>query len=71
MSILEFAHKIIALSGSRSSIVFVQPEDARVRDDPKVRKPDITRARTLLGWQPQVSLEEGLRRTIEWFRTRI
>jgi dTDP-glucose 4,6-dehydratase len=71
MSILEFANKIIALSGSRSSIVFVQPEDARVRDDPKVRKPDITRARTLLGWQPQVSLEEGLRRTIEWFRTRI
>ncbi|PWH15053.1 MAG: NAD-dependent dehydratase [Ardenticatenia bacterium] len=71
MSILEFAHKIIALSGSRSPIVFVQPEDARVRDDPKVRRPDITRARTLLGWQPQVSLEEGLRRTIEWFRTRI
>lgn len=71
MSILEFAHKIITLSGSRSSIVFVQPEDVRVRDDPKVRKPDITRARTLLGWQPQVSLEEGLRRTIEWFRTRI
>ncbi|MGC8879173.1 MAG: UDP-glucuronic acid decarboxylase family protein [Anaerolineae bacterium] len=70
MSILEFAHKIIALSGSRSPIVFVQPEDARVRDDPKVRRPDITRARTLLGWQPQVSLEEGLRRTIEWFRTR-
>lgn len=71
MSILEFAHRIIALSGSCSSIVFVQPEDARVRDDPKVRRPDITRARTLLGWQPQVSLEEGLRRTIEWFRTRI
>ena len=71
MSILEFAHKIIALSGSRSSIVFVQPEDARVRDDPKVRKPDITRARTLLGWQPQVSLEEGLLRTIEWFRHRV
>ncbi len=71
MSILEFAHKIVALTGSRSPIVFVQPEDARVRDDPKVRKPDITRARTLLGWQPQVSLEEGLRRTIEWFRDRV
>ncbi|MGQ9501084.1 MAG: UDP-glucuronic acid decarboxylase family protein [Anaerolineae bacterium] len=71
MSILEFAHKIIALSGSRSSIVFVQPEDLRVRDDPKVRKPDITRAHTLLGWQPQVSLEEGLLRTIEWFRNRV
>ncbi|MCS7260977.1 MAG: SDR family oxidoreductase [Anaerolineae bacterium] len=71
MSILEFAHKIIALSGSRSSVVLVQPQDARVRDDPKMRRPDITRARTLLGWQPQVSLEEGLRRTIEWFRTRI
>jgi nucleoside-diphosphate-sugar epimerase len=40
-------------------------------DDPKVRQPDITRARTLLGWEPHVSLEEGLTSTIEYFRTRV
>ncbi len=71
MTILEFAHKIIELTGSASSIILVQPEDARVRDDPKVRKPDIARARTLLGWEPKVSAEEGLRHTIEWFADRV
>jgi dTDP-glucose 4,6-dehydratase len=71
MTVLEFARKIIALTGSRSPITFVQPEDSRVRDDPKVRQPDITRARTLLGWEPRVSVDEGLQRTIEWFRHRI
>jgi dTDP-glucose 4,6-dehydratase len=40
-------------------------------DDPKVRQPDITRARTLLGWEPQVTLEQGLPRTLESFRTRL
>jgi dTDP-glucose 4,6-dehydratase len=40
-------------------------------DDPKVRKPDIARARELLGWEPRVSLEDGLGRTIEWFRTKM
>ena len=71
MTVLEFARRIIALTGSRSPITFVQPEDSRVRDDPKVRQPDITRARTLLGWEPQVSVDEGLQRTIEWFHHRI
>jgi len=71
MTVLEFARKIIELTGSQSPITRVQPEDVRVRDDPKVRQPDITRARTLLGWEPQVSVDEGLQRTIEWFRNRI
>jgi dTDP-glucose 4,6-dehydratase len=71
MTILEFAHKVIELSGSSSPVVFVHPEDARVRDDPKLRKPDITRARNLLGWDPEVHVAEGLRHTIEWYRNRI
>ena len=71
MTILEFARHVVELTGSPSPIVLVQPEDARVKDDPRVRKPDLTRARTLLGWEPKVSAEEGLRRTIEWFRGRV
>ncbi len=58
------ARKIIDLTGSRSRLVFLPlPED-----DPKVRLPDITRARDLLGWEPRVDPDEGLRRTVEWFR---
>src|SRR5437763_3349861 len=64
ISILQFAERIKALTGSKSEIVFRPlPED-----DPKVRQPDITKARTLLGWEPRVALEEGLRRTIDFFR---
>jgi dTDP-glucose 4,6-dehydratase len=64
LSVLEFARTIQRLTGTRSEIVFKPlPED-----DPKVRQPDITRARTLLGWEPKVKLEEGLERTIEYFR---
>jgi dTDP-glucose 4,6-dehydratase len=40
-------------------------------DDPKQRQPDITRARTLLGWEPKVSLEDGLRTAIEYFKTKV
>jgi dTDP-glucose 4,6-dehydratase len=66
-SILEFAKTIIRLTGSRSEIVYRPlPED-----DPKVRKPDITRARKLLGWEPKVGLEEGLRRTLDYFRDKV
>ncbi len=64
MRILDFAKKIIELTGSKSDMVF---EKLPV-DDPKVRQPDITRARTLLGWEPKVSLEEGLAKTIEYFK---
>ena len=70
MTILDFARKIVGLTGSASAITFVQPEDVRVKDDPKVRQPDIGKARRLLGWEPEVSVDEGLRRTIEWFRDR-
>jgi dTDP-glucose 4,6-dehydratase len=67
VTILQFAERIKALTGSQSPIVFKPlPED-----DPKVRQPDITRARTLLGWEPKVGLDDGLRRTIDYFRTRV
>ena len=71
MTILDFAYKIVELTGSTSEITLVQPEDVRVKDDPKVRQPDISKARRLLGWEPKVSLDEGLRKTIEWFRDRV
>ena len=64
MSILEFAEKINELAGTSSKIVF---EDLPV-NDPKVRRPDITKAKSKLGWEPVVQLEEGLKRTIESFR---
>jgi len=67
MTLLELAKKILVLSGSSSQIVF-SPLPV---DDPKVRQPDITRALRLLGWEPSVELDEGLRRTIEWFRQRL
>jgi len=71
MTILEFAHKVLELTGSEAGIVFVHPQDERTKDDPKVRQPDITKARQVLGWEPKVPLDEGLRRTIEWFRSKI
>jgi dTDP-glucose 4,6-dehydratase len=71
MTILEFARTIIELTGSESQIAFIQPEDVRIKDDPKVRQPDIGKAQRVLGWEPQVNLEEGLRKTIEWFRKRV
>jgi dTDP-glucose 4,6-dehydratase len=64
MSVLETARKIISLAGSKSRIVFAPP----MEDDPKERRPDLTRARTLLGWEPRIDPEEGLKKTIEWFR---
>ncbi len=71
MTILDFARKIVELTGSRSEITFIRPEDVRIQDDPKVRQPDIGKARRILGWGPQVDLDEGLRRTIEWFQNRV
>ncbi len=63
-TILELARQIIRLTGSESKIVF-RPLPV---DDPKVRRPDIGKARKSLKWQPKMGLEEGLLRTIEWFR---
>jgi dTDP-glucose 4,6-dehydratase len=67
VSILDFAKEIRELSGTRSEIVF----KPLPQDDPRVRKPDITRARTLLGWEPKVERREGMRRTLEYFRGKV
>jgi dTDP-glucose 4,6-dehydratase len=67
MTIAAIAGTIIRMTGSRSRIVY---RDLPV-DDPKVRQPDITRARQILGWEPAVTLEEGLGATIEYFRRKL
>ncbi len=67
MSIVQVARRIVDATGSRSRVVH-EPLPA---DDPKVRRPDITRARKLLGWEPRVSLETGLRATIDDVRRRL
>jgi len=67
MTVLEFAKKIIELTGSKSTIAYKPlPED-----DPQVRQPDITKAKTILGWEPKVSLEEGLLKTIDYFSSQL
>jgi dTDP-glucose 4,6-dehydratase len=67
MTILDFARKIVELTGSRSEIVFEDlPED-----DPKVRQPDISKAKEVLGWEPKVDLGTGLDRTLKYFRARL
>jgi len=67
MTLLALAERVITLTGSRSRIIFRPlPED-----DPKVRQPDIGRARAILGWEPRVDTDEGLRRTLQWFRDKI
>ncbi|MCS7072651.1 MAG: GDP-mannose 4,6-dehydratase, partial [Anaerolinea sp.] len=65
LSILEFAQRVNELTGNTAGIVF---KDQRIIGDPQTRRPDTTRARQILGWEPQVSLEDGLRRTIAYFR---
>ncbi len=67
LSVLECARKIIALTGSRSQLAF-KPLPV---DDPKVRQPDIGLARRLLGWEPRVSFEDGLKETIDYFREKL
>jgi dTDP-glucose 4,6-dehydratase len=67
LTIRALAERIVALARSPSRIV----ERPLPVDDPKVRQPDITRARTLLGWEPKVPLEEGLPQTLAYFRSKL
>jgi dTDP-glucose 4,6-dehydratase len=67
MTIQEFAERITEIVGCTSGIEYRRLPV----DDPKVRRPDITRARTLLGWEPKVPFDKGITRTIEYFRTRV
>jgi dTDP-glucose 4,6-dehydratase len=67
MTVLEFAKKIIVLTGSESSIVY----EPLPQDDPQVRQPDISKARELLGWEPVVDIDEGLKKTIAYFKERL
>jgi dTDP-glucose 4,6-dehydratase len=67
LTIEQIARTIISLVGSTSRIVY-RPLP---QDDPKQRRPDITRARTLLGWQPQVGVEEGLAKTVDYFKSKL
>ncbi len=67
VTILQFAREILELSGSKSTLEF----KPLPQDDPRVRKPDISRARKLLGWEPKVPRAEGLRRTLEYFQRKV
>jgi len=64
LTIKEIAEKILELTGSSSELIYMELP----QDDPLMRNPDITRAREILGWEPKVGLEEGLKKTIEYFR---
>jgi len=67
LTMLQLAQEIVQLTGSKSRIVFKELP----RDDPRVRKPDISKARKILGWEPRVSREEGLKKTIGYFRQKL
>lgn len=66
-TILEFAEQVKRITNSSSEIVFRELP----QDDPRQRKPDITRARTILGWEPKIALEEGLQRSIPYFKEKL
>jgi nucleoside-diphosphate-sugar epimerase len=67
MTILDFANKILEITEAKSQII-TKPLPV---DDPRVRKPDITRARKLLGWEPKVDFESGIRETILYFKEKL
>ncbi len=71
MTILDFARAVVEIAGSGSEIVFVQPRDERFTDDPKMRRPDIGKAKRVLSWEPQVPLAEGLAETVAYFRDKV
>jgi dTDP-glucose 4,6-dehydratase len=67
ITILDFAKEIIHLTGGKSRIVFCPLP----QNDPKVRQPDITKARTMLGWEPKINRQEGLKRTLRYFEEKL
>jgi dTDP-glucose 4,6-dehydratase len=67
ITLLEFAEEILKLTGSKSKVVF----EPLPQDDPKQRQPNITKAKTILGWEPKVDRSEGLKRTLEYFKAHI
>ncbi|MFL7793448.1 MAG: UDP-glucuronic acid decarboxylase family protein [Anaerolineae bacterium] len=71
MTILEFARKVLEVTGSDSEIEFITPTDVRTKDDPKVRCPDIGKAKRVLEWEPRVPLEEGLRQAMVYFQGKL
>ena len=71
ITISEFAEIILEITGSQSEIVQVDPPLERVADDPKIRRPNITKAHEVLGWEPKVRLVDGLVNTIDYFRDKV
>ena len=69
MTILQFAETINKITENEAGVTFMP--DERATRDPQRRQPDITRARTILGWEPQHSLEEGIRKTIPYFKEKL
>ena len=71
MTMTEFADAVLKAAGPdcKSKAIYIQPNKERIADDPQRRRPDITRARAILGWEPKVPLEDGLRETIAYFRS--
>jgi dTDP-glucose 4,6-dehydratase len=71
MTITDFAKVVINITGARSKITYVKPMANRFIDDPKIRRPDIEKAKRILDWEPRVGLEKGLGETVEFFRDRV
>jgi dTDP-glucose 4,6-dehydratase len=69
MTILQFAEAINEITGNKAGVTFMSEE--RSTRDPQRRQPDITRARTILGWEPEYSLEKGIRNTIPYFKEKL
>ena len=67
-TVRQFAEVVNQLTGNEAGILY---KDLRTQDDPQVRQPDITKARAVLGWEPTIDVEEGLQRTIPWFREQL
>jgi dTDP-glucose 4,6-dehydratase len=69
LTILEFAQMINLIVGNKAGIVYKSAD--RLESDPQRRRPDVTRARTILGWEPKISLDNGIHKTIPYFRKKL